>query len=220
MSGEHSYGALLIAFLGGLRNMLLPCAIGVLPVMIGYVGGFGALRGWAVFRQTMVFILGFCLAFTALGVMAGQAEQPMAALIDWPWHVTAALTILVIGISLFRKTPMWKLPFQSGQIIFPFLLGGLLGWTSSPCGTHILTLILQRIHHEKDALYGGQNLFLYALGQSALVLVAGLFAGLLRIRAARMGITDLITRFSGGLLIVAGGLRLLYFTGWALDMRP
>ena len=39
-NGEFSFLVLIISFLGGIIASISPCTLGILPIIIGYVGGY------------------------------------------------------------------------------------------------------------------------------------------------------------------------------------
>src|SRR4030043_357364 len=58
-----------------------------------------------------------------------------------------------------------------------FLLGLLFGVVSTPCAVPILAVLLAFVAGKANVLYGGFLLFVFRLGHSALVLVAGTSVG-------------------------------------------
>ena len=53
----------------------------MLPILIGYVGGYTETSKWAILRQIVLFMLGFALVLTTLGIVASFLGMTMAALV-------------------------------------------------------------------------------------------------------------------------------------------
>lgn len=218
---NHSYMVLVLAFLGGVMSSLLPCTVGMLPVLIGYVGGYTESSRLAILRQILLFMLGFALVLTALGILASVLGTAMAALVGAGWYYFLGILAIVMGLQLLEiiQLPLpqfvTRLPeTRSGQWLAPIALGAAFGAASSPCGTPFLTAILGFISREKNWMLGGASLFSYAFGQSMLLLVVGLFTGLIKQMALFRQVGTLITRLSAVVFILGGSLLIAQAAGW------
>jgi cytochrome c-type biogenesis protein len=108
-----------------------------------------------------------------------------------------------------------KLPHSKpGVFLAPLVLGAAFGAASSPCGTPFLTGILGFISREQNWLLGGSSLFFYALGQSMLLLITGLFTGLMKQMALLRHVGSVITKLSATVFILAGVLLIAQAAGW------
>lgn len=218
---NHSYMVLVLAFLGGVMSSLLPCTVGMLPVLIGYVGGYTESSRLAILRQILLFMVGFALVLTALGILASVLGTAMAALVGAGWYYFLGVLAIVMGLQLLEviQLPLpqfvTRLPeTRSGQWLAPIALGAAFGAASSPCGTPFLTAILGFISREKSWMLGGASLFSYAFGQSMLLLVVGLFTGLIKQMALFRQVGALITRLSAAVFILGGVLLIAQAAGW------
>ncbi len=218
--GSHSLLVLLIAFVGGIASSVLPCTIAMLPVLIGYIGGYSYDSKWDVFRQAALFIIGLAVVMSVLGVLAGILGVAFGSLIGSAWYyVIGGLSILMaLNLLGILHIPMpqliSKLPeSNTGKILAPFLLGAAFGLTASPCGTPFLAAILAFISREKNIFLGGAALFCYALGQGALLLIVGLCTGLLKHMAMMRHVGNIITKLSATLFIIFGGMLIAIGAG-------
>ncbi len=217
----HSLMVLLLAFVGGVLSSLLPCTVGMLPVLVGYVGGYTATSRIAIFRQILMFMIGFALVLTLLGVLASLLGTAMAALVGPLWYYLLGAIAILMGLQLLEviQLPLpqfvTRLPdTKTGKWIAPMLLGAAFGAASSPCGTPFLTAILGFISRENSWVLGGASLFCYAFGQSMLLLAVGLFTGLLKQMAMFRQVGAVVTRLSAGVFILAGCLFISQAAGW------
>lgn len=207
----HSALVVGLAFLGGVASSFLPCAISMLPVLVGYVGGYASDSKWDVFVQAGLFIVGLALVMTVFGVSASLLGVTFGAFIGSGWYYAIGLLAIVMALKLLGvihiPLPQFvtKLPeSKSGRFVAPIILGAAFGTASSPCGTPFLAAILGFISREKNVLLGGASLFSYALGQGVLILVVGLFTGLLKHMAILRHVGSVINKLSAVLFIMVG----------------
>lgn len=219
--GSHSYTVIFLAFLGGIASSLLPCAVGMLPVMIGYVGGYTERSRWAILGQIVFFMLGFALVLTALGIAASLLGTAMGAMVGSGWYYVLGAVAILMGLQLLEviHLPLPQFVTQmpetrGGKVVAPLLLGIAFGAATSPCGTPFLTGILGFISNEQNWVLGGLSLFAYAVGQSMILLVAGIFTGILKQMATLRMVGAFVTRLSGAVFILAGGLLIAQGAGW------
>ncbi|MGB2989378.1 MAG: cytochrome c biogenesis protein CcdA, partial [Candidatus Zixiibacteriota bacterium] len=97
-------------------------------------------------------------------------------------------------------------------ILGAFLLGLLFGVVSSPCATPVLAVILAFVATKGRIIYGMSLLFVYAVGHCALIVLAGVFTGLVESYAKSKGVSNFsnFTKKISGVLIFLGGLYILY----------
>lgn len=212
---SHSTVVVFLAFAAGVVSSLLPCTLSMLPVLVGYVGGYAEDSKWSVLRQVAMFMLGVALVMTALGVSASLLGVAFGAWIGKGWYLGIGVLAILIAINLMGwihlplPKGLSKLPQQgAGKWLSPLVLGLAFGLTSSPCGTPFLAAILSFISRERNVLLGGASLFAYALGQGMLFLVVGLFTGLLKHLALLRHVGRVLTVMSA-LSFFAFGLMLL-----------
>ncbi len=222
---QHSLTVLLLAFLGGVMSSLLPCTVGMLPVLVGYVGGYTATSKLAILRQILLFMVGFALVLTALGILASILGTAMAALVGVGWYYFLGVLAILMGLQLLEvihiplpqfvtRLPESKAGSKAGEWLAPIVLGAAFGAASSPCGTPFLTAILGFISRESNWVLGGASLFSYALGQSILLLAVGLFTGLIKQMARFRQVGSVITRLSALVFILGGALLIAQAAGW------
>ena len=56
-----------ISFLGGLIASISPCSLSMLPLVIGYIGGYSNEKPLKTFMQMCVFVLGTGIVFAIIG---------------------------------------------------------------------------------------------------------------------------------------------------------
>lgn len=214
----HSAVVVALAFAAGVVSSLLPCTLAMLPVLVGYVGGYAEDSKWSVLRQVLMFMLGVALVMTILGVSASMVGVAFGTWVGKGWYLAIGVLAMLIACNLMGwvhlplPKGLSKLPQQgAGKWVSPLLLGMAFGITSSPCGTPFLAAILGFISRERNIWLGGASLFSYALGQGMLFLVVGLFTGLLKHMAILRHVGRVLTVMSAlsffvfGLMLLAVG---------------
>ena len=188
----------------------MSCTVSMLPVLVGYVGGYGDTSKWAVLQQILCFILGFAMVLTVLGVLASFLGMATGAMVGQYWYYILGLLAIVMGLHLLDviQLPLpqlvTRLPeSRPGEILAPLLMGAAFGAATSPCGTPFLTGILGFISRENNWVLGGLSLFAYALGQSMLLLIVGLCTGALKKMAVFRRVGTVVNKLSACVFIVA-----------------
>lgn len=203
--------AFLAVFTGGIISAASPCVLAAIPLIIGYVGGYseGNKKKAALF--SLVFVLGLSITFTLLGAAASFMGQFLGFMGRWLYAGLVVIAILM-GLQLMGIISI-PLPFQKTKsvktkgLLGAFLLGLLTGTVSSPCATPVLAVILAYVSTQRDMMYGGSLLFVYALGHCALIFAAGLSVGLTESIAGSRGIRNFSLyskKLSGAILVIAG----------------
>jgi cytochrome c biogenesis protein CcdA len=210
--------AVVAVFLGGVTTALNPCVLAMIPLLMSVVAGN---RETTTLRRSLVFslffVLGLAVTFTALGLVSGLMGR-MFGDVGAFWKYVVAGVCLLMGLHLLGVIK-WNLPVPAGlrvkkQCFFgAFLLGLLFGVVSTPCAVPILAVLLAFVAEKGNVLYGGFLLFVYALGHSVLVLVAGTSVGAAKGLLESEGLRKAhgVVQKVAGVLIIGIGL---YFLFW------
>ena len=215
---QHSpWLAVVAVFLGGVTTALNPCVLAMVPLLMSVVAGnreTTTLRRSLVF--SLLFVLGLAVTFTALGLISGLMGR-MFGDVGRFWKYTVAGVCLLMGLQLLGVIK-WNLPVPTGLrvkkqgYLGAFLLGLLFGVVSAPCAVPILAVLLAFVAEKGNVLYGGFLLFVYALGHSALVLVAGTSVGAAKGLLESKGLrkAHAVVQKVAGVLIIGIGLYFLF----------
>jgi len=175
-----AYQQLGIVFLGGLLTSANPCVLVAAPLVVGFTGGKGERHHPMLLSG--IFVLGLAVAFTILGLVAALTGSLLGD-IGWGWKALLGLVLLAIGLHLLglyaipTPTPGHMQRFQGAGLLGAFALGGLTGTLSAPCATPALAAVLTIVALQKQILWGGVLLFIYALGHVFLLFLAGASSG-------------------------------------------
>jgi cytochrome c-type biogenesis protein len=217
-AGEYVQHSPLLAvaavFLGGVLTASNPCVLAMIPLMMSYVAGRkeGTPGPLSAFVHSLVFVLGLSVTFTALGVIAALAGTLYGDVSGaWNWGVAAVCMVMglhLMGVFTFTiPVPVGLQPKTRG-LVGAFLMGLLFGIVSAPCAGPILVVLLTYLAGTGASVpYGALLLMVYALGHSAVILVAGTSVGLAQKLIASRNITratDIMRRVAGAVIVIVG----------------
>ena len=209
--GEFSFIFLLVSFLGGILASISPCSIGVLPLVIGYVGGYSDIDKFKTFIQLLSFVLVLCVVLTIIGVICAIGGGVFSAIGGVYWVLFLASLILILGLNLLglielNLSPIIKRIPQGNKaslFVYPFLVGVLFAFASSPCSTPILAGIMSFATLTKSIILSALMLFCFSLGQGVIIILAGIFTSFLKGIRNFANISEILMKISGVLLIIA-----------------
>jgi cytochrome c-type biogenesis protein len=206
-----------IIFLAGLLTSLTPCMLSMLPITIGYIGGYEAKTRLQAAVQSTWFSLGLATTLAILGIAAAIAGRIYGQVgIGLP--IVVSLIAILMGLNLLEALPL-RLPSFTGlewiskdlpEGIRSYLLGLTFGLVASPCSTPVLASLLAWISATQDPILGSILLLSYTAGYVAPLILAGTFTASLKKLLELRRWSGWITPASGVLLIGFGVFSLLF----------
>ncbi|MFB0564094.1 MAG: cytochrome c biogenesis CcdA family protein [Candidatus Aminicenantaceae bacterium] len=207
--------AIVAVFIGGVMTASNPCVLAMVPLMVSMVAGKKeSLNLRKSFMFSLQFIIGLSITFTVLGFISALMGRMFGDIGNF-WKYLVAAVCLVMGVHLlgflklnFSVPRFFKL--KKGGNIGALLMGLLFGVVSTPCAVPILAVLLAFIASEGNIIYGGLLLFIYALGHSFLILIAGTSMGAAKKLIESKGlrkINQALQKVAGLIIILVG----LYF---------
>ncbi|MDW7730521.1 MAG: cytochrome c biogenesis protein CcdA [Bacillota bacterium] len=214
--GQRTLIALTLVFLGGLLTSISPCIITMVPLLVGYIGGYGEGDKTKGFILSASFVIGMALTFSILGFIAAHFGRVFGE-IGTAWYYLLVAVALIMGLQLlgvltFKMPGLTKIPIKKTGFGGALVMGMLFGLVASPCATPVLAVIITYAAVQAEPLYGSSLLFIYGLGHGIPLLVAGTFTGLARNLPKINKYTHYLSYISGAILVIAG-LFLLYWVG-------
>jgi len=208
--------SLTVVALAGLLTSLSPCLLSMLPIMVGYMGGYESeTRQGAMLRSTS-FALGLATTLALLGLAAGlfgfvygQVAVGLPILVSL---VAIVMGLNLLGIlqlslpSLHSPTPDdWDIP----NWLKAYGLGLTFGIVASPCSTPVLATLLAWISSTQNPVLGSALLMAYAVGYVTPLVLAGTFTSTIKRILELRQWSSWITPASGALLLGFGVISLL-----------
>jgi cytochrome c-type biogenesis protein len=204
-------------FLAGLLTSLTPCMLSMLPITVGYIGGYETKTRLQAAIQSIWFAFGLATTLAALGIFAAVVGKIYGQIgIGLPLIVSAIA--IVMGLNLLNALPL-QLPSIGNSTdwiskdlphsVRSYLLGLTFGLVASPCSTPVLATLLAWISRTGDPLLGSVLLLFYAIGYVAPLVLAGTFTASIKKLLELRRWSGWITPVSGVLLVGFGVFSIL-----------
>ena len=201
---------LVIAFFAGVLSSLSPCSLGILPLIIGYVGGYSKETNKKLFIQMLSFSLGLSLVLSIIGILCAITGRAFTSITSPIIIIIFASIILIMGLNLIGfldiqfPTVIKKMPQnKTGSIfVFPFLIGTFFALASSPCSSPILASIMALATISNNLIFSIALLFSFAIGQCVIIIVFAMFTSILKNRGSFAKYSEILMKVSGILLIL------------------
>ncbi|NJP08288.1 MAG: cytochrome c biogenesis protein CcdA [Leptolyngbyaceae cyanobacterium RU_5_1] len=205
-----------IIFVTGLLTSLTPCMLSMLPITIGYIGGYETKTRLQAATQSTWFALGLATTLAILGILAAVLGR-IYGQIGLGLPIIVSVVAILMGLNLLEALP-FRLPSYGGldwiskelpDGVKAYLIGLTFGLVASPCSTPVLATLLAWISSTQDPVLGAALLLSYTAGYVAPLILAGTFTASIKKLLEVRRWSGWITPASGVLLIGFGVFSLL-----------
>jgi len=213
---QNPWLAVLAVFIGGATTASNPCVLAMIPLLMGVVAGGEATSIKKSLGFSALFILGLSITFAILGLISALMGRMLGDIgAFWKYLVAAVCLIMglhLLGLLKFNINFPTPVNVRKGGPLGAFLLGLLFGVVSTPCAVPILAVLLAYVGSRGNVLYGGFLLLIYALGHSALILIAGTSMGAAKKLIESRGLrkTNWALQKIAGVIIILVGAYFLF----------
>lgn len=206
-----------VIFLAGLLTSLTPCMLSMLPITIGYIGGYEAKSRLQAAVQSTWFSLGLASTLAVLGILAALLGK-IYGQVGLGLPIIVSVIAILMGLNLLEALPL-QLPSWDGmewiskdlpQGVRSYLMGLTFGLVASPCSTPVLASLLAWVSSTKDPILGSVLLLSYTAGYVAPLILAGTFTAAIKKLLELRRWSTWITPASGALLVGFGVFSLLF----------
>ncbi len=205
-----------VIFLAGLLTSLTPCMLSMLPITIGYIGGYEAKNRLQAAAQSTWFALGLATTLAGLGIIAAGFGKVYGQVgIGLP--IIVSVIAILMGLNLLEALPL-QLPSFGGtdwisaelpQGVRAYCIGLSFGLVASPCSTPVLASLLGWVANRQDLVLGAALLLAYTAGYVAPLILAGTFTASIKKILELRRWSAWINPVSGVLLVGFGVFSLL-----------
>jgi thiol:disulfide interchange protein DsbD len=172
----------------GLALNLTPCVYPMISVTVAYFGGRTGLGGRQAVGHALIYVLGICAAFSALGVTAAMTGSLFGAALQQPAvlggiaFLMATLALGNFGLYQLRMpSSVMRAAGRVGEGPFgAFFMGCTMGVVGAPCIGPVVAALLLYVGAEQSAWLGFALFFTLGLGMGLPYVGLALVAGRLR----------------------------------------
>jgi len=209
-----SVAALAVVFAAGVLTSFTPCVYPMIPVTVTFIGGAASGDRVRAVTLSSVYVAGLALVYALLGVTTALLGAQFGSFTRSPWiYGIVALVIAVFGLAMLGWISI-PVPGFFGQVQSrgarrggyggALLMGMAAGLVAAPCTAPVLGLLLVYVATTRDVVWGGTLLLVFALGLGSLLLLLGIFSGLLsNLPRAGAWMVRLKVAFGVGMLLLA-----------------
>ena len=214
-----SISAVLVVFAAGVLTSLTPCVYPVIPVTVTYLGGAAAGSRRRAVALSLTYVAGLAVVYASLGVVAALLGRTFGQFTRSPWVFGAVgLVIVLFGLAMLDlftiPVPSFLTGVQTqgvrrGGYVGALLMGAAAAFVTAPCSAPVLGTLLVMVGRTQNVAWGSFLLLVFALGLGLLLLVLGIFSGLLTSLPRPGGWMEWIKRGFGVAMLLVGAYFLV-----------
>lgn len=206
-----------LSFIGGLVASVSPCSLSMLPLIVGYVGGYSNNSPAKTFVQMIFFVFGSALVFSVIGIICALTGKVFVTFAGGYFGLLLASLIMVMGLKLVGildfeiPAVIRQIPQNNGinTYFYPIILGIIFALAGSPCSTPILAGIMAFASLSANFTQALIMLFLFSVGQGLIFIFAGYLVSKLKNASWFYKFSEILLKLSG-LLLISGSIYIFY----------
>ncbi|TAL32227.1 MAG: cytochrome C biogenesis protein [Spirochaetes bacterium] len=210
--------ALAGAFAWGVLSVVLsPCHLAGIPLIVGFIGGQGAMGTRRAFAHALLFAAGVLVTISVIGLATGLMGRLMGDIGSWGNYLVAVI-FCVMGLHLLGIIPLTFLEtgaspaFRKKGLVAALILGLLFGTALGPCTFAFMAPMLGIVFSTASThlVFAVSLIIAYAAGHCSVIVCAGTFTGAVQRYLNWNESTHgaLVLRKACGVLVIMGGIYL------------
>jgi len=194
-----------------------PCVYPLIPISAGNIAARAGGSKTKGFILSLVYVLGVAITYSILGLIASLSGTIFGRISSYPaTYIIVGILIILFSLSLLDLFHIHlphkiKAPEHKHDYLYTFLLGLTSGLLASPCVTPVLGSILALLATKQNVVYGATLLFSFAFGMGFVLILIGLFEGLL-VNLPKSGKWMVYIKRASAIIMMAMGAYVV-FTG-------
>ena len=200
-----------LSFLGGVVASISPCSLAMIPLIVGYIGGYSNEKSGKTLLQMIFFVLGTAIVFSIIGIICALTGKVFVSFAGGYFGLVLASIVMIMGLKLVgildfdMPVVIKEMPQNEGHntFLYPILLGAVFALAGTPCSTPILAAIMAFASLSASLAQSVIMLFLFAIGQGIILILAGFLTSHLKNWKGFYKFSDWLLKISGGLLVIA-----------------
>ena len=164
---------------GVLSNLLSPCHLASIPLIVGFIDSQGRMSTARAFLVSLLFASGILVTIGLIGVATAAAGRMMGDVGRYGNYFVAVI-FFVVGLHLIGVIPMpWSGPGQVGMkrrgLLAALVLGLVFGVALGPCTFAFMAPVLGVAFRTgaEHPLYAAALLLAYGVGHCSVIVAAG-----------------------------------------------
>ena len=89
-----------LSFLGGIIASVSPCSLAMLPIIVGFIGGYSKEKPSKTFIQMIFFVAGSAVIFSIIGIICALTGKVFVAFAGGYFGLVMASIIMIMGLKL------------------------------------------------------------------------------------------------------------------------
>jgi len=207
-----------LSFAGGLIASISPCILSLLPINLSYIGTREITSRWDAFSKAGAFVLGVVTMLSLFGILSSFAT---IILLKYRGFVQLAVGAIVILMALsllgIIRLPLPQTNFKI-SIAGAYGVGLTFALVSSPCTSPIMFAVLAAASATGSQFQTTLAMVFYAIGYTAVIFFASLFAGLAKQTRGLLQYSEKITHIGSLALIIIGAYYLVDGISWIVSI--
>ncbi|MFB2897151.1 cytochrome c biogenesis protein CcdA [Aerosakkonemataceae cyanobacterium BLCC-F50] len=208
-----------LSFAGGLIASISPCILSLLPINLSYIGTREINSRWDAFGKAGAFVLGVVTMLSLFGMLSSFAT---IILLKYRGFVQLAVGVFIILMAL-SLLGIIRLPLPQTNFKIPIAgaygVGLTFALVSSPCTSPIMFAVLAAASATGSQLQTTLAMVFYAIGYTAVIFFASLFAGLAKQTRGFLKYSEKITHIGSLALIIIGAYYLIDGISWIVSLK-
>ena len=218
-----STSAVFVVFAAGVLTSFTPCVYPMIPVTVTYIGGAAAGNRRRAVALSTTYVLGLAIVYAGLGIAAALLGKIFG---EWTRHPVVygavGLVIIALGLAMLDvftipalATGLQGKGARKGGYLGAAVMGVAAGFVAAPCTAPVLGLLLAYVGQTRNVVWGGSLLFVFALGLGLLLMLLGIFSGMLA-NLPKAGVWTVRVKKGFGIAMLVVGAYFLWMSATML----